>query len=69
MNKPLKMGRALEDELIKVLRTLEELQNKYLELLEHEDGGDADPGDTLNDYQMLSDKMLEWIVECDNVTR
>ena len=66
------MGRALEDELIKVLRTLEELQNKYLELLEHEDGGDtdqADPGDTLNDYQMLSDKMLEWIVECDNVTR
>ena len=28
-----------------------------------------DPGETLTDYQVLSDKMLEWIGECDNITR
>ena len=64
------MGADLEEELIKVLRTLEELQHKYLNMLEEDkDDNEEDPGETLNDYQMLSQKMLEWIVECDNTTR
>ena len=59
---------TLEEELIRVVRTLEELQHKYLELLE-DDNTTEDPGETLRDYQVLSEKMLEWIKECDNVTR
>ena len=59
---------TLEEELIRVVRTLEELQHKYLELLE-DDNTTEDPGETLSDYQVLSEKMLEWIKECDNVTR
>ena len=66
------MGGALEEELIKVIRTLEELQHKYIGLLEKDDDGSGDgddPCDTLNDYQVLADKMLEWIAECDSITR
>ena len=64
------MGGALEEELIKVIRTLEELQHKYIGLLENDDvGAAADPSDTLNDYQVLAEKMLEWIAECDSITR
>ena len=66
------MGGALEEELIKVVRTLEELQHKYIGLLEYDDDGSSDgddPCDTLNDYQVLAEKMLEWIAECDSITR
>ena len=62
------MGGPLEEELIKVVRTLEELQHKYLTLLEDDETA-ADPGQTLQDYQVLSNKMLDWIGECDTVTR
>ena len=50
------------------MRTLEELQHKYLTLLEDDETA-ADPGQTLQDYQVLSNKMLDWIGECDTVTR
>ena len=59
---------TLEEELIRVVRTLGELQHKYLDLLE-DDSTTEDPGQTLNDYQVLSEKMLDWIKECDNITR
>ena len=59
---------GLEEEMIRVVRTLEELQHKYLDLLECEDTRE-DPGETLSDYQVLAEKMLEWIRECDNITR
>ena len=59
---------TLEEELIRVVRTLEELQHKYLEQLEDESTTE-DPGETLNDYEVLSEKMLDWIRECDNITR
>ena len=62
------MGGPLEEELIKVVRTLEELQHKYLTLLEDDETA-ADPGQTLQDYQVLSNKMLDWIGECATVTR
>ena len=62
------MGGPLEEELIKVVRTLEELQHKYLTLLEDDETA-ADPGQTLQDYQVLSNKMLDWIGECDTFTR
>lgn len=62
------MGGPLEEELIRVVRTLEELQHKYLTLLEDDETA-ADPGQTLQDYQVLSNKMLDWIGECDTVTR
>ena len=32
-------------------------------------GDGDDPCDTLNDYQVLAEKMLEWIAECDSITR
>ena len=59
---------TLEEELIRVVRTLEELQHKYLDQLE-DDNTREDPGETLNDYEVLSEKMLDWIRECDNITR
>ena len=62
------MGGPLEEGLIRVVRTLEELQHKYLTLLEDDETA-ADPGQTLQDYQVLSNKMLDWIGECDTVTR
>lgn len=62
------MGGPIEEELIRVVRTLEELQHKYLTLLEDDETA-ADPGQTLQDYQVLSNKMLDWIGECDTVTR
>ena len=65
-------GENLEEELIKVVRTLEELQNKYLKQLDNDDevSVDEDPAETLNDYQTLSNKMFEWIEECeDSISR
>ena len=61
----------LEEELIKVVRTLEDLQQKYLNLLENDDSTDIsdDPGEALNSYKILSQKMLDWIAECENITR
>ena len=34
-----------------------------------DDNTREDPGETLNDYEVLSEKMLDWIRECDNITR
>ena len=62
------MTGGLHQELIRVVRTLEELQHKYLALLDDENARE-DPGETLSDYKVLSDKMLSWIEECDNMTR
>ena len=61
----------LEEELIKVVRTLEDLQQKYLNLLENDDSTDIsdNPGEALNSYKILSQKMLDWITECENITR
>ena len=61
-------GKALEGELVRVVKTLEELQHKYLALLDDESARE-DPVETLNDYKVLSEKMLGWIEECDNMTR
>ena len=61
---------ALEEELVRVVKTLEELQHKYLGLLEAEgEAGAEEAEDALRDYRLLTDKMLDWIVQCDNVTR
>ena len=60
------MATALEEELLRVVKTLEELQHKYLGLLEAE-AEEAEAA--LRDYRLLTDKMLDWIVQCDNVTR
>ena len=65
-------GENLEEELIKVVRTLEELQGKYLKQLDNDDEESVgeDPAETLNDYTILSSKMFEWIGECeDNISR
>ena len=62
------MPTGLDQELIRVVRTLEELQHKYLALLDDESARE-DPVETLNDYKVLSEKMLGWIEECDNMTR
>ena len=64
------MATALEGELVRVVKTLEELQHKYLGLLEAEgEAGAEEAEDALRDYRLLTDKMLDWIVQCDNVTR
>ena len=62
---------SLEQELVRVVKTLEELQVKYLAMLEEseDDHGRGDPGDTLSDYQLLADKLGEWIKETDGSTR
>ena len=62
------MATALEGELVRVVKTLEELQHRYLGLLEAEAGAEEAEA-ALRDYRLLTDKMLEWIVQCDNVTR
>ena len=71
------MATALEGELVRVVKTLEELQHKYLGLLEAEGEAGAEEAEAgaeeaeaaLRDYRLLTDKMLDWIVQCDNVTR
>ena len=64
------MATALEGELVRVVKTLEELQHSYLGLLEAEAEAAAEEAEAaLRDYRLLTDKMLEWIVQCDNVTR
>ena len=64
------MATALEGELVRVVKTLEELQHRYLGLLEAEAEAGAEEAEAaLRDYRLLTDKMLEWIVQCDNVTR
>ena len=64
------MATALEGELVRVVKTLEELQHSYLGLLEAEAEAGAEEAEAaLRDYRLLTDKMLEWIVQCDNVTR
>lgn len=65
-------GENLEEELIKVVRTLEELQGKYLKQLDNDDEVSVgeDPAETLNDYKLLSTKMFDWIGECEpNIAR
>ena len=59
---------------MRVIKTLEELQMKYLAMLEDSgDGGDGedegDPGDTLHDYQVLAAKLAEWVEEADSVAK
>ena len=44
-------GRSLERELVQVVRTIEQLQKKYLALLGEEEG--EEPRDTLEDYIAL----------------
>ena len=65
------MRGSLEQELVRVVKTLEELQIKYLSMLEEsEDDHDrGDPGDTLDDYQLLADRLGEWLKETDGTTR
>ena len=62
---------SLEQELVRVVKTLEELQVKYLAMLEEseDDHGRGDPGDTLYDYQLLADKLGESTNETDGSTR
>ena len=56
---------------MRVVKTLEELQGKYLAMLEEseDDHEREDPGDTLYDYQLLADKLGEWVKETDGSTR
>ena len=62
---------SLEQELVRVVKTLEELQGKYLAMLEEseDDHEREDSGDTLYDYQLLADKLGEWINKTDGSTR
>ena len=64
-------GGTLEQELVRVVKTLDELQVKYLSMLEEseDDHARGDPGDTLYDYQLLADKLGEWLKETDGITR
>ena len=56
---------SLEQELVRVVKTLEELQGNYLAMLEEseDDHEREDPGDTLYDYHLLADKLRDWIKE------
>ena len=64
---------SLEQELVRVVKTLDELQVKYLSMLEESEDdharGDPGTGDTLYDYQLKADKLGEWIKETDGTTR
>ena len=57
---------SLEQELVRVVKTLEELQVLEESEDDHERG---DPGDTLYDYQLLADKLGKWTKETDDTTR
>ena len=61
-------GRSLERELIQVVRTVEQLQRKYLDLLLGEEAGE-DVGDTLDDYLQLCDRLADWLQQTDAATR
>ena len=62
---------SLEQELVRVIKTLEELQMKYLAMLEDSGDGEdeGDPGDTLHDYKVLAEKLSEWVEEADSGAR
>ena len=61
-------GRSLERELIQVVRTVEQLQRKYLDLLLGEEAGE-EVGDTLDDYLQLCDRLSDWLQQTDAATR
>ena len=61
-------GRSLERELIQVVRTVEQLQRKYLDLLLSEEAGE-EVGDTLDDYLQLCDRLSDWLQQTDAATR
>ena len=61
-------GRSLERELIQVVRTVEQLQRKYLDLLLGEEAGE-EVGDTLDDYLQLCDRLADWLQQTDAATR
>ena len=61
-------GRSLERELIQVVRTVEQLQRKYLDLLLGEEAGE-EVGDTLDDYLQLCERLSDWLQQTDAATR
>ena len=59
------MTGELEDELVRVVVTLEELQQRYLSLLEaageEEEQEDGDPAAALEDYERLCGRLEDWV--------
>jgi hypothetical protein len=62
-------GTSLERELVQAVRTVEQLQKRYLEQLLGEVEGPEDPRETLEDYTSLCGRLGDWLGQAEPAAR
>jgi hypothetical protein len=62
-------GTGLERELVQAVRTVEQLQKRYLEQLLGEADGAEDPRETLEDYGLLCGRLGDWLGQAEPAAR